>query len=110
MKKSNSIEHSSLLILSLLSKEDMYGYQMISELEKLSENVFQMKEGTLYPVLKKLENGGQVTSYSAEFSGRTRKYYHLTQKGFDTLSAESREWQTYSEGINAVLDGVGVFA
>lgn len=110
MKKANAIEHSSLLILSLLSKEDMYGYQMISELEKLSENVFQMKEGTLYPVLKKLENGGQVNSYTTEFSGRTRKYYHLTQKGLDTLKAESREWQTYSEGINAVLDGVGIFA
>jgi len=73
MKKTNAIEHSALLILSLLSKEDMYGYQMISELEKLSENVFQMKEGTLYPVLKKLENGGQVNSYTTEFSGRTRK-------------------------------------
>ena len=49
--KKQSIEHTQLLILSLLAGEDMYGYQMITELARRSQNVFSMKEGTLYPVL-----------------------------------------------------------
>ena len=60
MAKKQSIEHTSLLVLSLLSTEDMYGYQMIAELTKKFDNTFSMKEGTLYPVSKGLENDGFV--------------------------------------------------
>ena len=76
MEHKQSLEHSSLPLLSLLRDQDRYGYEMISELERRSDHTFQMKEGTLYPVLKKLEAGGCVTSYPAEANGRTRKYYH----------------------------------
>ena len=65
----------------LLRDQDRYGCEMISELERRSDHTFQMKEGTLYPVLKKLEAGGCVTSYPAEANGRTRKYYRITQRG-----------------------------
>ena len=58
--KKQSIEHTHLLILSLLAGEDMYGYQMITELARRSQNVFSMKEGTLYPVLHGLEKQGYV--------------------------------------------------
>ena len=74
MEHKQSLEHSSLLVLSLLRDQDRYGYEMISELERRSDHTFQMKEGTLYPVLKKLEAGGCVTSYPVEANGRTRKY------------------------------------
>ena len=57
MEHKQSLEHSSLLVLSLLRDQDRYGYEMISELERRSDHTFQMKEGTLYPVLKKLEAG-----------------------------------------------------
>ena len=101
--KKKSIDHTQLLLLKLLSAEDMYGYQIILELARRSSNVFEMKEGTLYPVLKKLENSGYVTSYQAEANGRTRKYYRLTQSGRKELDRETAAWQAYSHGINSVL-------
>ena len=102
----NNMDHSTLLLLKLLSAEDMYGYQMITELERRSENIFRMKEGTLYPILKKLENGGCLSTYSREISGRTRKYYHLTEQGAALLKKETEEWQSYARGVNAVLGGM----
>ena len=63
MERKQTMEHTSLLVLSLLQGQDLYGYQMITELERRSDHTFQMKEGTLYPVLKKLENGGYVTAF-----------------------------------------------
>ena len=59
MEHKQSLEHSSLPLLSLLRDQDRYGYEMISELERRSDHTFQMKEGTLYPVLKKLEAGAR---------------------------------------------------
>lgn len=103
MEQKKSLAHTSLLVLSLLSGQDLYGYQMITELERRSDHTFQMKEGTLYPVLKKLENRGYVTAYEAEANGRTRKYYHITQKGLKQLAREAEEWSAYAHGVNSVL-------
>lgn len=103
MKKQN-IEHTQLLVLSLLAGEDMYGYQMIVELARRSQNVFEMKEGTLYPVLHGLEKAGYVEAYQQEApTGRTRKYYHLTRKGAAQLKTERETWHSYAGAVNAVL-------
>ncbi len=105
MAKKQSIEHTSLLVLSLLSTEDMYGYQMIAELTKKFDNTFSMKEGTLYPVLKGLENEGFVDVYEEKTeSGRTRKYYHLTNKGRRQLKTEAESWRAYEKAINSVVE------
>ena len=105
MKKKQSIEHTQLLVLSLLANEDMYGYQMIVELARRSERTFEMKEGTLYPVLHGLEKEGLVEAYQQEApTGRMRKYYHLTRKGGAALKAETENWRTYSDAVNAVLE------
>lgn len=101
----NNIEHTNLLALKLLSGEDMYGYQMITELERRSEQIFRMKEGTLYPILKRLENAGAVKSYTAEMSSRTRKYYHITPSGLSLLKTEESRWAEYARGVDAVLGG-----
>ena len=98
-----NMEHTRLLVLSLLSTGDMYGYQMIAELEKKFDKTFSMKEGTLYPVLKKLENGGYVTSYEADANGRTRKYYRITKSGLKQLAEEKQSWEVYANGVNSVL-------
>ena len=75
---------STLLVLSLLEKEDMYGYQMITELSRRSNDTFQMKEGTLYPILHALEKGKYLSSYQQEApTGRVRKYYHVTRRGLE---------------------------
>ena len=102
--KRQSMDHAQLLVLSLLSREDMYGYQMVEELYHRSQQVFAMKEGTLYPLLHSLEREGLVEAYGQEApTGRVRKYYHLTRKGGALLREESTAWQTYSAAVNAVL-------
>ena len=104
MKKKQNIEHTQLLVLSLLSNEDMYGYQMIMELARRSDHTFEMKEGTLYPVLHGLEKNGYVEAYQQEApTGRMRKYYHLTRKGGAMLRTEAEAWQSYAGAVNAVL-------
>ena len=95
---------STLLVLSLLEKEDMYGYQMITELSRRSNDTFQMKEGTLYPILHALEKGKYLSSYQQEApTGRVRKYYHLAARGASFLKEGVRAWQAYSGAVNAVL-------
>ena len=104
MKKKQNIEHTQLLVLSLLAGEDMYGYQMIVELARRSDHTFEMKEGTLYPVLHGLEKDGYVEAYQQEApTGRMRKYYHLTRRGGALLKTETEAWQSYSGAVNAVL-------
>lgn len=104
MQKKKAIEHTQLLVLSLLAGEDMYGYQMIVELARRSDRTFEMKEGTLYPVLHGLEREGLVEAYQQEApTGRMRKYYHLTRKGGAALKTEAEAWKTCSGAVNAVL-------
>ena len=104
--KKNAIEHTRLLVLSLLAGEDMYGYQMIVELARRSNHTFDMKEGTLYPVLHGLEQEGLVEAYRQEApSGRERKYYHLTRKGQGALREEKQTWERYAGAVNDVLRG-----
>lgn len=102
--KKKTIDHTQLLVLTLLAGEDMYGYQIITELSRRSEHVFDMKEGTLYPVLHGLWRDGILECYEKEApTGRMRKYYHITRKGRDLLKQEREEWQEYARGVEAVL-------
>ena len=102
--KKKSIDHTQLLLLKLLSTEDMYGYQIILELARRSSNVFEMQEGTLYPVLHGMEREGYVEAYEKTApTGRVRKYYHLTRAGRAALTEEEKAWQEYSGAVNAVL-------
>ena len=97
---------ATLLVLSLLSGEDKYGYQMIAELEAKSDHTFTLKEGTLYPILHTLERDGAVKSYEKEApTGRTRKYYHVTKKGLRLLDEKKEEWTEFSKTVNAILAG-----
>ena len=97
---------TSLLILHLLEKADMYGYQIIEELACRSNNVFQMKAGTLYPLLHGLEKKGLLESYEEHAdSARVRKYYRLTQKGKKFLQEKTDEWKEYSSAVSKILEG-----
>ena len=104
MEKNGLAGSTSLLVLSLLRDGDKYGYEMISQLALRSEGVFELKEGTLYPVLHQLEREGSLNSYSAQApSGRTRKYYHLTPKGLKVLEAQEQEFQRVAGAVEQVL-------
>ena len=97
---------STLLVLSLLDKEYMYGYQMIEELSRRSNNTFQMQEGTLYPILHGLEKGKYLTSYQQQApTGRMRKYYRLTRRGRELLEEKKAEWEAFRQGVGDVLSG-----
>lgn len=95
-----------LLILSLLSEADRYGYEIIKELDYRSDKAFQFKEGTLYPVLHKLENNGFVKSYIAKGdTGRERRYYRITKKGQKQLVEEKEKWRLFSIAIDKIIGG-----
>ena len=89
------------LILAIIDREDSYGYE-ISQTIKLAANI---KESTLYPILKKLEKAGYMTTYSQEYQGRKRKYYSITQEGKEQLRFLNEEWLTYKETLDDILEG-----
>ena len=93
-----------MLVLSLLKDGDKYGYEMVAELAKRSDDTFQLKEGTLYPLLHTLEKQGLVRSYTKQTpGGRERKYYRLTDDGLGQLAYKEQEWRLFSTKVNAVL-------
>ena len=93
-----------MLVLSLLKDGDKYGYEMVSELAKRSDDTFELKEGTLYPMLHTLEKNKWVSSYIKQTpTGRERKYYRLTSQGREQLEYKEKEWKVFSEKVNAVL-------
>ncbi|MGO5021815.1 PadR family transcriptional regulator [Lawsonibacter sp. LCP25S3_G6] len=97
---------STMLVLTLLESGDMYGYQMIEELSRRSNQVFQMQEGTLYPILHTLEKGKYLSSYEQQApTGRMRKYYKLTRKGRELLTEKKSEWEKFHRGVEDVLSG-----
>ena len=91
----------TMLLLKLLSEKDMYGYEMISTLRERSQNVFELKAGSLYPLLHNLEGKNLVTSYEKEVLRKMRKYYHITKDGHALLADKQEEWDKY---VNAVAD------
>ena len=97
---------TAMLVLALLKGGEMYGYQIIEELARRSENVFQFKEGTLYPVLHGLEKDRLLSAREAETpSGRVRRYYAITEKGLRALEEKEREWNAFSRAVSAILAG-----
>lgn len=97
---------TNMLVLSILEKENMYGYQMIKELSKKSQNVFEFKEGTLYPILHNLEEKNYISSYWDESGAKKRKYYSITKEGKKHLKEKKEEWEIFNTSINRVLGGV----
>ena len=96
---------NGMLILKLLEDSDKYGYQMIEELAKRSDHTFDMKAGTLYPLLHTLEEKGWISAYDAQAGGRVRRYYRLTREGKDELRKKEEAWNKYADGVRRILEG-----
>lgn len=93
-----------ILILKLLDKKAMYGYEMIKEIEEKSSGIFTFKEGTLYPILHTLEVDGMLESYWDDGGGkRQRKYYKITEKGKLSLKDKQEEWSTFRSTVDKIL-------
>ena len=94
-----------LIILKLLSRGDMYGYQIVQQMSLLSDKAFEMSQGSLYPFLHRLEQESYLTSYSVPESGRERLYYHLTEKGQVALADKEARWEHYVHAMGQILKG-----
>lgn len=93
-----------ILILKMLDKKAMYGYEMIKAIEEKSNGIFTFKEGTLYPILHTLEGKGLVEAYWDEGTGkRKRKYYRITDKGKMSLKEKKEEWTTFRSTVDKIL-------
>lgn len=76
-------------VLAAIKSEDSYGYKIIKELKPYIE----LSESTLYTILKRLENADMLTVRTAEYDGRLRKYYHITEKGLRRIEEFKDEWK-----------------
>ena len=92
-----------LILLKLLSRRDMYGYQLIQEMALLSGDVFRMSQGSLYPFLHALEGRGLIRSYLRPEGGRERRYYHLTGAGRAALAEKEEQWGIYTRAMARIL-------
>jgi PadR family transcriptional regulator, regulatory protein PadR len=96
-----------ILLLSLLCKKDMYGYEIVKSLKENSKELYNMSEGTLYPALKRLERNEWIQSYweDSERGGR-RKYYRIMDSGKNELSRKLGEWKKVNDLIKTTSEGL----
>ena len=92
-----------LLILRLLSREEMYGYQLVRSIRVVSGEALELAEGVVYPVLHSLEQRGLLKAKEKMFDGRNRIYYTVTAKGRKRLQELTSDWQRIQQGIGNVL-------
>lgn len=95
-----------MLVLRLLKSEAKYGYQIIQELKEKSEETFLLKDGTLYPILYRLEDEKLVVSKWSEAEGKQvpRKYYEITEAGLMALADIEAVWRKISVGVEKIME------
>ncbi|MDF2822010.1 MAG: transcriptional regulator, PadR-like family [Clostridiales bacterium] len=89
------------LVLSIVSKEDAYGYKITQDIREAVD----ISESTLYPVLRRLQKSEYMTTYDREFAGRNRRYYRITPNGEQMLKQYLNDWVAYKFSIDMVLTG-----
>lgn len=98
-----------MLLLRILAEEPAHGYKLVSQLKARSGGHFHIKEGTLYPVLYRLEEAELVVpEWEQEGRGVPRKVYRLTPAGKKRVGELTEAWQSFASAIEAVLEGTGV--
>lgn len=96
------------IILCLLKNEDLYGYEISKKVKSISENTFEIKEGTLYVVLKRIDKDGLISPYwdDTETGGGRRRYYKITKEGVEYLNTKKKEWEFFKKIIDIFFKGV----
>ncbi len=92
-----------MLILEVIAQGPSYGYEIAQTVAGRSEGTFDLKEGSLYPALHRLERQKLLKSMWREADGRRRKYYELTNAGRVELTSRKKSWLRFAAGINGVL-------
>lgn len=101
--------HIDTMILSLLEDRDMYGYEIAKVVHARTDEAFELKEGTLYLSLKRLEKKGSVESYwgDEQGAGGRRKYYRVTADGRSALERKKVEWRLVKQLMDLFLQEEG---
>jgi DNA-binding PadR family transcriptional regulator len=94
---------SDIIILAVLADEPLYGYEIAKRIKSQSTDILAMGEGTLYPLLHRLEQARLLESFWKEIDGRKRKYYGLTGAGKKMLSEKTAEWGQFTKAMNAIM-------
>jgi PadR family transcriptional regulator len=95
--------HLELLLLAVLAEGAKRGYAVIDELRRRSDNVFDLPEGTIYPVLHRLEKSDYLSSEWSTVRGRRRRTYRLTERGRRALGEQRRDWNLFSGAVTRVV-------
>jgi DNA-binding PadR family transcriptional regulator len=103
MRSENARGHLDLVLLAILASGPSHGYAVINELRRLSDGVFDLPEGSVYPALHRLEDLRLVRSEWKPVGGRRRREYRLTPAGTRALASQRKEWVRLAAGIEAVL-------
>jgi transcriptional regulator len=94
----------SLIILSLLNRRAMYGYEIVATVKEETDGVFEWKAGSLYPSLHKLEKDGMIRGqWEGEPDSRRRKYYRLTDAGRAALARKEESWSQLQRAVNQIM-------
>jgi PadR family transcriptional regulator PadR len=96
-----------LLVLKLLSRREMYGYEIVKAIQADTQETFSFGEGCIYPYLHYLEKEKLLSSERKEVEGRNRNYYHVTARGRKRLEELKTEWNRVAAGIALVMEGQG---
>src|SRR5205085_3325851 len=95
----------SLLILALLSRKSMYGYEIAATVHRDTDGAFTWREGSLYPSLHKMEQTGLIVgAWEEKETGRKRRYYRITEQGQAALQEKQQSWTELCRGVNAILE------
>jgi PadR family transcriptional regulator, regulatory protein PadR len=97
--------HLELLVLTALKRGPGHGYSIISAIRERSGGEFELLEGSLYPVLHRLERDGLVSSSWSEVGGRKRRVYKLSRKGRAAVDERQRDWRRFERAMDLVLTG-----
>src|SRR5947209_396092 len=95
----------SLLILALLSRKPMYGYEIAATVHRDTDGTFNWREGSLYPSLHKLAADGLIVGeWEEKETGRKRRYYHITKQGREALKQKRQDWTELHRAVNRILE------
>ena len=94
-----------MLVLELLSRREMYGYELVRSIQEKTREKLTFGEGCIYPLLHWLEETKLVNSRRQEVEGRSRNYYQVTSKGRKRLEELESEWKEVVAGVSLVMGG-----
>ena len=99
--------HLDAIILRLVIEKDRYGYEISKEISKRTENLFEIKEATLYAVFQRLKKKDLIEFYFGDVShGGRRKYYRVTTLGKAYYSEKVKEWKTTKQIVETFMEGL----